>query len=68
MIIYKALSKQEFADDAGIQPSKLRQWLKDTQDQLDTVGLGKEAKILPPAAVRILAEKYQVFPHNAIIK
>lgn len=65
MIVFKALSKAEFAEDAGIKLNKLREWIKDNETILDELGLAKRDKILPPAAVKFLAEKYQVVPRNA---
>lgn len=68
MIIYQAISKREFAEDAGISPAQLRKWTATIQNELDATGVSKHAKILPPTAVGILSRKYQVMPRNAIIK
>lgn len=65
MIIFKALSKQEFAEDAGISMAKLREWTKESNEQLQALGVNRKTKMLPPAAVKLLAEKYQVVTRNA---
>lgn len=67
MIIYKAISKTELAQDAGVSMFKLRQWLKEYEDILNTLGVNKKAKILTPAAVAFIANKKQIMPRNAII-
>lgn len=67
MIIYKGISKAEFCEDANISPSKLREWLKANMEELKKFGVQERTKVLPPGAVRLLAEKYQVFPRNAQI-
>lgn len=67
MIIYKALSKQEFAEDAGVSPAQFRKWCKSNEAELKEFGVEARTKILPPAAVGLLARKYQVMPRNATI-
>lgn len=67
MIIYKALSKTEFAEDAGISMSMLRTWTADNKEALEQLGVTRKSKVLTPSAVKLLAEKYQVVTRNARI-
>mgnify|MGYP002623815118 CR=1 FL=1 len=64
MIIYKALSKAELAQDANITPSQLRRWLKECHNEMTQLGVTPKTKILPPSAVGLLARKYQFLPRN----
>lgn len=67
MIIYRGLSKAEFAEDAGVSPAKLRRWMQEHQTKLTELGVTSKTKVMPPAAIKFLAETYQVFPRNAQI-
>lgn len=67
MIIYKALSKAELAQDANITPAQLRKWIRDSYEPLCKLGITPKTKNLSPAAVSFLANKYQFMPHNAQI-
>ena len=68
MIIYKSLSKQELIQDANISQYILRQWLHQSADILRQFNVSPKAKVLPPAVVRLLSERYQFMPRNAVIK
>lgn len=65
MIVYKSLSKQQIADDAGVCIGTVRQWCKEFEEKMKPFGYVRETKVLNPACVRMLAEHYCFFPHNA---
>ena len=54
----KAMSKSELADAAGVSLETLRKWCAPYQQQFDAMGLKRSARVLPPRAVKFLAEKY----------
>ena len=53
----KAMSKSELADRAGVSVNTLMNWCRPFRDDLERLGLQPNAKVLPPAIVRYLAEK-----------
>lgn len=57
-IFMKAKSKSELAAAAGVSLDTLRKWLKACQGDLEAVGYDPRARVLPPSAVKFLAEKY----------
>ena len=67
MIIYKALTKAEFAEDAGISASTLRQWIKEQINNITPLGYRPRCKTFSPSVVKVLAEHYCVMPRNAQI-
>lgn len=67
MIIYKALSKSEIANDAGVSIDVVREWCKQFEDKMIPFGYTRETKVLNPVCVRLLAEHFCFFPHNATV-
>lgn len=53
----KAMLKQELADKAGVSVNTLNRWCKPFQKELEAMGLQRKTKMLPPVAVKFLAEK-----------
>jgi transposase len=53
----KAMLKQELADRAGVSVNTLNRWCKPFQKELEAMGLQRKTKMLPPVAVKFLAEK-----------
>ena len=60
MAKYKAMLKSELADAAGVSLSTFTSWLRNDQEFLDSLHIGKRAKYLPPCVVRYLCEKYDI--------
>ena len=54
----KAMSKQQLADAAGVSVKVLMSWCKQYQAELEAMGVKTKTKVLPPNAVRFIAEKY----------
>ena len=53
----KAKSKSELAEAAGVSLNTLREWCKPWQNELESMGLRPNARVLPPNIVKFLAEK-----------
>ena len=53
----KAMSKSELAQRAGVSLNTLANWLKPLREELETMGLQPNAKVLPPHIVKYLTEK-----------
>ena len=53
----KAMSKSELAAKAGVSRTTLKNWCKPYQKELEAMGLGPNAKVLPPNVVQFLANK-----------
>ncbi|WP_091964343.1 hypothetical protein [Prevotella sp. tc2-28] len=53
----KAMSKSELAAKAGVSRNTLMNWCKPYQKELEAMGLGPNAKVLPPNVVQFLANK-----------
>ena len=53
----KAMSKQQLADRAGVSLNTLNRWCKPFQQELEALGLQPRARMLPPVAVKFIAEK-----------
>ena len=53
----KAMSKSELAAKAGVSRNTLMNWCKPYQKELEAMGLGPNAKVLPPHIVQFLANK-----------
>ena len=53
----KAMSKSELAAKAGVSRNTLMSWCKPYQKELEAMGLGPNAKVLPPNIVQFLANK-----------
>jgi hypothetical protein len=57
---YKSLSKYELAACAGIQWRVFRRWLKTDKETLQALGYTTSDKILNPAIVQFLCQKYAI--------
>ena len=53
----KAKSKSQLAEMAGVSVDTLREWMKPFRQDLETMGLRQNARVLPPNIVKFLAEK-----------
>ena len=53
----KAMLKSELAAKAGVHRNTLMSWCKPYQKELEAMGLGPNAKVLPPNVVQFLANK-----------
>jgi transposase-like protein len=53
----KAMSKQQLADKAGVSINTFCRWCKPFRNELEALGLQPKSKILPPSAVKFIAEK-----------
>ena len=53
----KAMLKSELAAKAGVSRTTLKNWCKPYQKELEAMGLGPNAKVLPPNVVQFLANK-----------
>ena len=49
--------KSELAAKAGVSRTTLKNWCKPYQKELEAMGLGPNAKVLPPQIVQFLANK-----------
>lgn len=65
MIIYKSITKQQGAEDAGVSIGVFRSWCKQFEEKMIPLGYKTKCKVLNPACVRILAEHYCFMPRNA---
>ena len=54
----KAMSKQQLADAAGVSVKVLMNWCKPFRSEFEKMGLKPKDKVLPPAIVKIIAEKF----------
>ena len=52
--------KNELASAAGVSRQTFRRWLKSDRAELAGLGVSPHTKLLPPAAVRYLCEKYDI--------
>lgn len=67
MIVYKALTKTQIAQDAEVSINVVRKWCHQFEEKMKPYGYTTQTKVLNPACVRILAEHFAFTPHNAII-
>ena len=56
----KAMSKQQLADKAGVSVQTLMRWCQPFRQELETMGMLPNAKVLPPHIVHFLAEKFAI--------
>ena len=54
----KAMSKQQLANRAGVSLNTLNKWMKPLQEQLEAMGMPRNARMLPPNVVMFLAERF----------
>ena len=58
--MYKSMYKSELAEAAGVSMSTFKRWLKTDKQQLKAMGCLPRSKLLNPAAVKYLCEKYVI--------
>ena len=58
--IFRAISKSELAAKVGISATTLRKWLRQCEKAFKQMGVSRNAKMLPPCAVKVLCEKYSI--------
>ena len=56
----KSMSKAQLADAAGVSMKTLQRWLSRHSDELAMLGVRPRDKVLPPVAVRYVAEQYGI--------
>jgi len=54
----KSMTKQQLADKAGVSLNTLNKWCKPLQKDLEDIGVQPNARLLPPVAVKFIAEKF----------
>ena len=54
------MSKAQLADAAGVSVKTLQRWLSHHSDELAMLGVRPRDKVLPPVAVRYVAEQYGI--------
>lgn len=54
----KAMSKSELAAKAGVSRTTLKNWCKPYQKELENMGLGPNAKVLPPNVVQFIVKTF----------
>ena len=52
------MSKSELAAKAGVSRNTLMNWCKPYQKELDAMGLGPNAKVLPPNVVQFIVKTF----------
>ena len=52
------MSKSELAAKAGVSRTTLKNWCKPYQKELEAMGLGPNAKVLPPNVVQFIAKTF----------
>ena len=53
----KSMTKAQLADAAGVSMKTLQRWLSRHSDELAMLGVRPRDKVLPPVAVRYVAEQ-----------
>lgn len=54
----KAMSKSELADRAGVSVDTLKRWLKPHRQQLKSLGMQTNMRVLPPRVVAYIVEVF----------
>ena len=54
----KSMTKQQLADKAGASLNTLNRWCKPLQKDLEAMGVQPNTRLLPPVAVKFIAEKF----------
>ena len=52
------MSKSELAAKAGVSRTTLKNWCKPYQKELEAMGLGPNAKVLPPNVVQFIVNTF----------
>ena len=58
--IMTAMTKAQHAMAAGVSVKTLQRWLSRHREELKKLGVRPRDKLLPPVAVRYVAEKYGI--------
>lgn len=58
--IMTAMTKAQLAMAAGVSVKTLQRWLSRHREELKKLGVRPRDKLLPPVAVRYVAEKYGI--------
>ena len=53
----RAMTKSELADRAGVSVNTLNRWCKPFRRELEAMGVTRKQRLLPPLAVKLIAEK-----------
>ena len=56
----KSMSMAQFAEAAGINMRTFQRWLSRHKDELSVLGVSPHDKLLPPVAVKYIAEQYGI--------
>lgn len=56
----KAMYKNELARAAGVSSDTFRRWMASSRNELKELGVTPNTKLLNPAAVRYLCEKFVI--------
>lgn len=67
MIVYKSCTKIQLSKDADVSMSVFRKWCAQLEEQMKPFGYSRRSKVLNPACVRVIAEYFCFFPHNATV-
>ena len=54
------MSKAQFAEAAGVNMRTFQRWLSRHKDELVVLGVRPRDKLLPPVAVKYIAEQYGI--------
>ena len=54
------MSKSELADRAGVSVQTLMNWCRPFREELESMGMQPNAKVLPPHIVQFIAEKFAI--------
>lgn len=60
--MYKSMYKSDLAAAAGVSSEVFKKWLRNDREQLKEMGVLPRSKLLNPAAVKYLCDKYVIFP------
>lgn len=56
----KAMTKTQLADAAGVSHKTLQRWLALHHKQLALLGVTPKTRLLPPTAVKLIADHYGI--------
>ena len=59
-VAYPSATKAQLAKAANAQPRTFSRWLRKHRDSLDSLGVNKTAKKLPPEAVKYICECLEI--------
>jgi len=51
------MTKSELAERAGVSVNTLNRWCKPFRQELEAMGLTPKRRLLPPVAVKLIAER-----------